>query len=171
MGQLTFTTEEVEHMIARCMTPFRQDVVGDNSISISANTETRYAVDGDARNEAQAPPYMTDRWDTSNNIMTAVTEHDGPVYVADVSFTWTPSASSEGIARIRVYVNDTTPKLIKTYPVHYKGEAAEPMSVLTAWYWGDEAGYDAKNDGIYFTVEFEHAGTITAPSLLIYNTQ
>ena len=46
-----------------------------------------------------------------------------------------------------------------------------PKNVLATWYWGSEVGYDAKNDGVYFTVEFEHDGAITAPSLTIYNTQ
>ena len=168
---MAYAKTQVDNMIARNLTPFRQDVIGDNSIAITANTETQFLVDGDTRNVAQAPSYMTDRWNVSTSIMTATTEYDSPTYVADIGFVWTPDASSEGIAKIRVYINDTTPKLIRTYHVQYKGSDADPMNALVTWYWGTEAGYDAKNDGVYFTVEFEHAGTITAPSVVIYNTQ
>lgn len=168
---MSITQTQFEHMMARNLTPFRQDVIGDNSITISANTETDFAVNGNTRNVSSGPAYMTDRWNTSTSIMTAITEYDSPTYVGDLGFIWTPDASSEGVAKVRVYINDATPKLIRTYTFTYKGSTAFAKNIITTWYWGTETGYDAKNDGIYFTVEFEHAGTITSPSVVIYNTQ
>lgn len=168
---MIITQKQFEDMMSRCLTPFRQDVVGDNSISITANIEAPFLVDGDARNIAQAPDYFTDRWNTTTSVMTASTEYDGPTYVGNVSFIWTPAASSEGTAVVRLYINDTVPKLIGTYGFEYKGASAVPYNIVTTWYWGEEAGYDAKNDGIYYTIEFEHNGTITSPGVNIYNTQ
>lgn len=165
------TKTEVDCMIARMLTPFRQDVVGDNPIAISAGVETRLVINGAARNVSQAPPYMTDRYNTSTDVMTAISEYDGPTYAGDVGFVWTPDASSEGHAAIRVYINDASPKLIRTYEVGYKGASALPLNIGTSWYWGEEDGYDAKNDGVYWTVEFEHDGDLTSPSIVVYNTQ
>ncbi len=177
MGTLTQTFTEVQHMMDRQMNPFRQDVVGDNSIEISADTETLFAVDGDARNVTSGPTYMTDRWDTTNNKMTAVAEYDSPIYVADVGFVWSPDASNAGTLTLRLYIdtsgtrNFATDPNIRTYTKSYKGASDLPLNELATWYWGEEAGYDAKNDGVYFTIEFEHSGDVTSPSLVIYNTQ
>jgi len=168
---MAITQTQFQNMMERNLTPFRQDVVGDNSITILANSETKLIVDGDTRNESQAPAYMTDRWDTVTSIMKATSEYDSPTYVGNVSFIWNPSGQSEGIATIRVYINDASPKLIGTYQVSYKGDSIVPKNIVTTWYWGSELGYDAKNDGIYFTLEFEHSGSVTAPSVNIYNTQ
>ena len=167
-----FTKTQVDNMMDRNLSPFRQDVTGSNTISIaSADTEYRFAVDGAARNEVQAPTYMTNRWDTANNKMTATTEYDHPVYVADVGFVWVPDTPAPGLATLRIWIDDDTPKLIRTYVGDYGGDASVPFNILATWYWGDETGYDAKNDGIYFTVEFENTGDVTSPSLVIYNTQ
>lgn len=167
----TFTQKQVDDMIARQLTPFKQDVVGNNSIAISQNTETVFAVNGLARNESHAPAYFTNRFDTTTYVMNASTEYDSPTYVGNLSFIWTPTASSEGIAIVRLYINDTVPKIIGTYDIDYKGALAIPRNVITTWYWGSEAGYDAKNDGVYWTIQFEHDGTISSPALSIYNTQ
>ena len=178
MGQLTLTTAEIQDMLNRNMTPFRQDVTGSNSISIAvADTEYLFANNGATRNAVSSPAYMTDRWDTTNYKMTAVSEYDHPTYVGDIGFIWTPDASSEGHYHIRVYIDESgtrnfaTDPLIRTYTGTYKGAAAEPRNTIATWYWGDETGYDAKNNGVYFTVEFEHTGDITSPSTVIYNTQ
>ena len=168
---MTVTQTQFERAVDRSSNPFKQDIVGSNSITISAGVEERFVIDGLGRNYSTGPSYMTDRYNTSTNVMTAVTEVDSPVYVATVGFVWTPSASAEGEMKIRVYINDTTPKLIGTYTKSYKGSDPIPKNIITTWYWGSDTGYDAKNDGAYFTIEFEHAGTITVPSLLIYNTQ
>jgi len=171
MGQLTQTFTQVQHMMDRMMTPFRQDVVGNNSISITADTEARLVINGLARNDVSGPAYMTDRWDTTNNKMTAISEYDHPTYVGDVGLNWVPAGSSAGTLTIRVYIDDASPKLIRTYTKSYKGASALPLNEITTWYWGADTGYDAKNDGIYFTLEFEHNGTVTNPSVVIYNTQ
>lgn len=168
---MSYTKTQIDDMIDRMLNPFRQDVVGTNSIAISASVEAVFAVNGLSRNDVSSPAYMTDRWNTSTNIMTAITEYDSPTYSADIGFVWTPDASSSGIAYIRTYINDATPKLIRTHQVSYKGSSAISKNILTSWYWGSETGYDAKNDGVYFTIEFEHSGTISTPSISIYNTQ
>lgn len=174
---MAYTKTQVDNMIDRGLNPFRQDVAGDNTIIISAGTETLFAIDGDARNVSAGPAYMTDRWDTASNKMTAVSEYDGPTYVGDLGFIWSPTAESTGVALVRVYIDTSgtrdfsTDPLIRTYTISYKGDSPIPRNAVTTWYWGEETGYDAKNDGIYFTVEFEHAGTITSPSAVIYNIQ
>ena len=38
------------------------------------------------------------------------------------------------------------------------------------FYLGTEAGYDAKNDGVYFTIEFSGAGKLYDKSLTIFRT-
>lgn len=168
---MAFTKTQVDDMMDRMLNPFRQDVVGTDTINILANDETKISVNGNTRNVTHGPAYMTDRWDTVTSIMKATSEYDSPTYVGDIGFVWTPAASSEGRFLVRVYINDATPKLIRTYRGDYKGASAIPRNILTTWYWGTEAGYDAKNDGIYFTIEFEHNGTLTSPSVVIYNTQ
>lgn len=162
---------QFQDMMARNLTPFRQDVVGDDTINILVSGETKLLVNGNTRNSVQAPSYMTDRWDTVTSIMKATAEYDHPTYVADIGFVWNPAASSEGVAKVRVYINDASPKLIRTYSFNYKGSSSDPVNILATWYWGDEVGFDAKNDGVYFTIEFEHEGTVTSPSVVIYNTQ
>jgi len=168
---MAYTKTQVDDMIARGLTPFKQSVIGDNSIAITANTEARFVCDGDTYNFADGPSYMTDRWDTTNSKMAAITEYDSPTYVADMNFIWTPSASNTGSFILRVYIDDDTPKLIRTYEGAYKGAGATPKGIIATWYWGTDTGYDAKNDGIYFTLEFEHNGTVTVPTLNLYNTQ
>jgi len=171
------TQTQFQDMMERQLTPFRQDVAGDNSISISAGVETLFVNNANARNSVSAPAYMTDRYDTVSNKMTASSEYDGPTYVGDLGVIWTPTASSEGEALVRLYIDTSgtrdfsTDPLIRTYTFNYKGASAIPRNAVTTWYWGEEAGYDAKNDGVYFTLEFAHAGTITSPSCVYYNTQ
>jgi len=168
---MAYTKTQVDDMMDRNLNPFRQDVVGDDSIIILATSPTKLLVNGNTRNAAKAPSYMTDRWNTTTSIMKAISEYDGPTYVGDIGLVYTPTVpNSEGNLTVRVYINDASPKLIRTYTSRYKGSVI-PMNVLTTWYWGEETGYDAKNDGVYFTLEFEHAGTVTAPSIIIYNTQ
>ena len=181
LGALTcfgqFTQTQVDDMIERGLTPFRQDVVGSNSIAISANTETLFVSNGAARNDVTGPAYMTDRWDTTNNKMTAISEYDHPTYVGDIGIVWTPDASSDGTAVVRVYIDDSgtrdfsTDPQIREYTFSYKGASAISRNIVATWYWGTDVGYDAKNDGVYFTLEFEHNGDITNPSVVIYNTQ
>ena len=174
---MAFTKTQVDNMIERSLTPFRQDVTGSNTISISAATETLFVNNGATRNAVSGPDYMTDRWDTTNNKMTASSEYDSPTYVGDIGLVWTPSASSEGVAIVRVYIDTSgtqdfsTDPQIREYTFNYKGASAISRNIVATWYWGEETGYDAKNDGVYFTIEFEHAGSITSPSTVIYNTQ
>jgi hypothetical protein len=129
---MPYTKTQVDNMLDRNLNPFRQDVVdGTHTVgspqAIVANTPVRFSVDGSVRNSAHGPTYFTDRWDTVNNKMTAVTEYDGPVYVADLAWTFDPSSAS--------------------------------------------TGFDAKNDGVYFEIEFDDGGSLYDKSIVIYNTQ
>jgi hypothetical protein len=160
-----------QDMLERMRYPFKQDIAGTNTISISADTETLFLSNGATRNFSEGPAYFTDRYNTTTGVMAATTEYDSPVYAAKLSFNWVPDASSSGILLVRQYINDATPKLIGTYSKSYKGSAAFPESLITDWYWGTETGYDAKNDGVYWTIEFEHDGDVTNPSLLIHHAQ
>jgi len=174
---MVFTKTQVDDMMDRGLNPFRQDVVGSNTIAISAGVETLFVNNGLARNETSGPTYMVDRYDAVNNKMTAVSEYDSPTYVGDIGLVWTPTASAEGLAVVRVYIDTSgtqdfsTDPEIRTYQLSYKGALALTRNIVATWYWGEEAGYDAKNDGVYFTLEFEHAGNVTNPSTVFYNTQ
>ena len=178
MGQLTQTFAEVQDMINRNMNPFRQDVVGSNSIEITGGTETLWINNGLGRNAVSAPSYMTDRWSTANSKMTAISEYDHPTYVADMGLTFTPDTpNSKGIATLRIYIDESgtrnfaTDPLIRTYQSDYDTSVTTSGNIITTWYWGDETGFDAKNNGIYFTITFDHTGDVTNPSTVIYNTQ
>jgi len=178
MGQLTQTFAEVQDMMDRQMTPFRQDIVGTNSIEITGGTETLWVNNGLARNAVSAPAYMTDRWSTSNSKMTAITEYDHPTYVSDTGLIFTPDTpNSKGLVTLRIYIDESgtrnfgTDPIIRTYQSDYDSGVTNNVGVISTWYWGEETGYDAKNNGVYFTVEFEHTGDVTSPSTIIYNTQ
>ena len=174
MGQLTFTTAEVEKLLDGRYNNFRQDVSDSTQTvgspqAITANTEYRLTIDALSRNDVIAPTYMTNRWDTTNNKMAFSTELDSPTYVGDVSFTFDPTASAAGVGTLRVYIDDATPKEIRTYTFDFKG-SPESVNILATWYLGTETGYDAKNDGIYFTVEFDQAGDLYGKGAVIYRT-
>jgi hypothetical protein len=173
---MPYTKTQVDNMLDRNLNPFRQDVVdGTHTVgspqAIVANTPVRFSVDGSVRNSAHGPTYFTDRWDTVNNKMTAVTEYDGPVYVADLAWTFDPSSASTGNVTITVWIDDTTPKKIGTVTKTFKGPSASADGAVLTWYWGDEAGFDAKNDGVYFEIEFDDSGSLYDKSIVIYNTQ
>lgn len=173
---MAYTKTQVDNMIDRMLNPFKQDIADSNHTSgspqaITANTPVRLTIDALARNVVTAPSYMTDRWDAVNNKMTAATEVDSPVYVGDISFRFTPAAAAEGTVKLTLYIDDTVPKLIRTYTSSYKGPADEPLNILATWYWGSETGYDAKNDGIYFEVEFTTNGSLYEKGAVIYMTQ
>lgn len=168
-----FTQEEVEDILDGRLHSFIQDVAHNGTPQVlEDDTEARIVIDGDVanRNFVISPDYMTDRWDGVNNKMTFITEHNTPTYVADINVTFTPVGPSAGMATIRLWIDDpTTPKVIRTITRKYKG-TPESFNALLTWYLGSSDGYDAKNDGIYFTIETEHAGTLTEAGVVIYRT-
>lgn len=175
MGQIKQTTQQAEDALDAILNRFRQDI-GDSAHTVGspqaivAGTEYRVTNDTLGRNAVISPTYMTDRWDATNNKIAVPSEYDEPMYVLDFGFTFDPASASDGTATLRVYIDDATPKLIKTYRTPFKGPAAEQLNFIATWYFGTEAGYDAKNDGIYFTLEFDAAGDLYDKSMTIYRT-
>ena len=170
MGQLTFTTAEVENLLDGRYNSFRQDV-GDSSGAqtiTSSNTRYKFTIDALARNSVTSPAYITDRWDATDNKIALPTELDHPVYVGDLSFTFTPNTSSSGIGVLHVVIDDDDPKTVRSYPFDYKGAVA--LNILATWYLGTEDGYNAKFDGVYFEVEFDDPGSIDNKGAVIYRT-
>jgi hypothetical protein len=170
MGQISLTTTEVEKVLTGRYHSFIQDIADSTAPqAVLADTEYLFTVDGLARNAVVAPDYITSRWDATNNKFAVPEELNTPTYVADLSFTFTPDVSSAGTVIIRVYIDDTVPKQIRSSTRDYKGDPESINTILT-WYLGEEAGYDAKNDGVYFTVEFAVAGSISSKGVVIYRT-
>ena len=120
-------------------------------------------------NDVNAPAYITSRWDTTNNKIAFPEALDKPTYVADTSFIFDPTASAAGKGLIRVYIDDTTPKNIRTYEFEYKS-TPQIVNVIATWYLGEDTGYNAKSDGVYFTVEFDQAGSLYSKGSVIYRT-
>lgn len=178
---MSVTQTQFQDMIERQLTPFRQDLSGTNSIAITGGTETLWANNGLGHENTSAPAYMTDRWDAVNNTMMALTEYDHPTYVVDMGFLFTSDTpNTTGVAVIRIYIDESGTQdfgadpVIRTYRTDYVTGSAPntaQMSVLGTWYWGEELGFDAKMNGVYFTVTFEDSGDITGPTTVIYNTQ
>ena len=174
MGQLSMTTTEVQNTLDARHTPFIQDI-GDATHTVGspqavlANTEYRLTIDGAARNFVSSPAFFTDRWDDTNDKMTFSTALNTQTFVSDIGFTFDPSGGSAGTGQVRVYVDDASPKVLRTYTFDYKG-SPEPVSIVATYYTGTEAGFDVKNDGIYVTVEFESAGDLYNKTMVIYNT-
>jgi len=170
MGQLSFTTAEIESVLDGRYNSFRQDVGDSAGAQTITSSDTRYKLTIDAlgRNSITAPAYLTDRWDATNNKIALPNELDHPVYVGDISFTFTPNTSSAGVGVLHVVIDDDTPKTIRSYPFDYKGAVA--LNILTTWYLGTEAGYNAKDDGVYFDLEFDDSGSINNKGAVIYRT-
>ena len=166
--------EDIDKIIDGRLNNFRQDVAdGLHTLgspqAILANTAYRLTIDGAARNDANAPDYISSRWDTTNNKMAFPDELDKPTYVGDISFIFDPTVSAAGQGVLRVYIDDVAPKLIRTYSFNYKGNP-ETVNIISTWYLGSDAGYDAKNDGVYFEVEFDQAGDLYNKGAVIYRT-
>ena len=176
MGQVSFTTVEIEKLLDGRYNSFRQDVAdsaGAQTIT-AANTEYQYTNNGLTRNDVTAPAYITSRWDGTDSKVAFPEELDSPTYVGDLSFTFNPDAASAGIGVLRIYIDDSgtqnfaTDPAIRAYTFDYKGTT--PLNVLVTWYLGDSAGFDAKNDGVYYTFEFDDSGTVTSKGAVVYRT-
>lgn len=174
MAFLKFTASEIERIIDGRYNNFKQALQGDNTIAISANTEVLFVNNGAISNEVTAPTYITSRWSTTNSKISFSEELDAPTYVVDIAPLFTPTAVNEGSATMRIYIDESgtrdfsTDPLIRTYNSRYKG--TDLVSIVGTWFLGAEVGFDAKNNGVYFTLEFENAGTLSLPYHVIYRT-
>ena len=172
---LSFTGDSVNKVIDGRYNNFRQDIadathtVGSPQ-AIAANTPYRLTIDAALRNDTNAPNYITSRWDATNNKIAFPEELDKPTYVGDISMIFDPTAAAAGKGILRAYIDDaTTPKLIRNYSFNYKA-VPEIVNIITTWYLGTDVGYDAKNDGVYFEVEFDQAGSLYSKGAVIYRT-
>lgn len=170
----TFTQTEVTNILDGRYHSFIQDIadsehtIGDPQ-DIDADTEYLFTIDALARNFVIAPDYMTDRWDAVNSKIAPSTEMNTPTYVADIGFTFAPTVSAAGTVTVRMYIDDASPKQIRSYQFSFKGTPENVNQIMT-WYLGTDAGYDAKNDGVYITVEFSAAGELYSKTAVIYHT-
>lgn len=151
-----------------------QDVVGDNytsgsPLAITANTEYTFTCNGNTRNFKSFPSHITNFWNTVTNIGSFSELVDTKMIVATPKFVFSPSTASAGKITVRVYVNDTVPKVLDAKIVDYKAVASKVSQLLT-FYTGTEAGYDVKNDGVFFTVEADQNGDLYDTSIIIYRT-
>jgi len=171
---LPWTGAEVQKIIdGRLHSPI-QDVVGDNytvgsPLAVSASTEYDFVSNGNVRNFKVFPDHITNIWDTSTNIATFSGFENTPEIVANVSFMWDPDVAAAGIMTVKVYVNETSPILIKETNIDYKATTGKLTGLLT-FYAGDVTGFDVKNKGVSFKIESSAAGNLYDPSIEIYRT-
>lgn len=174
MGKLKFSTADINKLLDGRYNNFKESVIGDNTIAVTANTEFLFVNNGASEIKITSPEYITSRWDFTNSKISMPEELDSPSYVIDISPYFTPSTGSEGAVTMRIYIDEsgtrdyTSDPLIRTYNVRQKG--ADLVSIVGTWFFGDDVGFDAKNNGVYFTLEFENNGTISVPFHVIYRT-
>jgi len=167
MGVIKFTTSELEKVIDGRYNNFRQVVSHGSSVAVDNTNEFVMPIDGTgASASVVAPTYITSRWDATNYKIAFPDEMDSPNYEAVISFTFDPDASSAGIGTLRAYIiGDTVPtpatdNLISVHGFDYKG-APEYATESVSWFLGEGTGYDAKNKGVYFTLQFDKVGDVT----------
>lgn len=175
MGVIKFSTVELENVIDGRYHSFVQDIAdGQHTVgspqAITGGVEYPLTIDALERNAVVSPTYITSRWDAVNDKIAFPEELNTPMYTADISFTFDPTVSAAGDAIIRAYIDDSiTPKVIRSISHQYKADP-ESINAILSWYLGEEAGYDAKNDGVYFTVEFEADGVLYNKGAVIYRS-
>lgn len=175
-----FTQTEVDNIVDGRMNSFRQGV-GDSTYTVGsplalvAGVEVLLTNDALAVNDVTSPDYIASRWDELTSKLAMPDEYDAPTYVNDLQFTYDPSVAAAGKILIRVYIDESgtrdfsTDPLIRTYTADYKA-AAEQVGAVTTWYFGDTTGFDAKNNGVYFTVEAEANGSLYGAFFSLYRT-
>jgi hypothetical protein len=172
--QLPFTATQITKILdGRLHSPI-QDVVGDNwtvgvPLEMTAGVEYDFEVNGNTRNFSILPDHITMIWNTSTNIATFSEFLNTPEIVANVQFTFNPDTAADGQITVRVYVNETSPILIKEVVYPYKA-VTESYTALLTFYAGDSTGFDVKNKGVYFTVEATGNGDMYDPAIEIYRT-
>jgi len=174
MGKLDFTTEEINNLLDGRYNNFKESVIGDNTIAVTGESEFLFINNGLTEVKVTSPAYITSRWNKTLSKISMPEELDSPTYVIDISPYFTPSSGNEGGVTMRIYIDESgtrdfaTDPLIRTYNVRQKG--SDLVSIVGTWFFGDDAGFDAKNNGVYFTLEFENSGTISVPFHVIYRT-
>lgn len=178
--QLPFTGEEVKNVLDGRYNSFVH-AIGDSLYTqasprtLLANTEYHLTNDTLATNNTSAPTYITSRWNTTDNKISMPEELDSPVYVNDITLTFAPQSANTGKGLLRVYIDESGTQdfandpLIRAYQFDYKG-VPEPISEITTWFFGSDIGFDAKNNGVYFTIESELAGNLYDVFFSIYRT-
>lgn len=180
MGQVKFTTTQIEQVLDGRFNSFRQALNDSQYVLATPRAlldSTQYVItnNGGLSNEVTSPTYITSRWDSTNNKIAMPEELDNPTYVNDLTFTFDPTSPSPGEGTVRVYIDEsgtrdfTTDPLIRSYPFDFKADP-EPVSVISTWFFGDATGFDAKNNGVYFTVEVSLAGDLYGTFFSIYRT-
>jgi len=174
MDKLDFTITEVNQTLDGRMNSFRESLLGNNTIALVANTETLFVNNGAVSEEVTAPTYITSRWDKVNSKIAMPEELDHPTYVFDMAPLFTPASGNLGTFILKVYIDESgtrdfsTDPRIRTYKTTQKG--TDYISMVATWFFGESIGYDAKNKGIYFTIESDIGGTISEPYHVDYRT-
>lgn len=177
---IPFTGAEVVKVIDGRYNSYRQ-AIGDSQytealpLALSANSEVLLTNNASLSNSVTSPAYITSRWNTTSNKIAMPEELDSPTYVNDLTLSFNPSVAAAGKGIIRVYIDEsgtrdfTSDPLIRSYDFNYKS-TVEPVSVVSTWFFGDDTGYDAKNNGIYFTIETDANGDLYEIFFSIYRT-
>lgn len=177
---LGFTGKEINDVIDGRYNSFRQ-AIGDSQytvgspLAVPANTETLLTNDALLSSDVSAPSYITSRWDATNSKIAMPEELDAPTYVNDITLTFDPTVSAAGKGVIKLYIDESgtrdfsTDPLIRSYDFEYKS-VAEAVSIISTWFFGDATGFDAKNNGVYFTIETDANGDLYEIFFSIYRT-
>jgi hypothetical protein len=180
MAVINFTAAQLEKAAAYRLTPPTSDIVDGQYTSGSPKAITagvEYRMDFDEAqllrnfsNGFTTQTGVTKMYDFTNKVGYYQEIEDTPTIVALPNCLFIPSSANAGECIIRMYVNETAPILHDQAIVGYKGIVAEKMGDLFSFYLGDEAGYQIKSKGAYFTFEFEHNGSQYTEALYQYLT-
>ena len=167
MGQLTFTTAEVEKLLDGRYNNFRQIVSHSVSVAVDNTDEFVLPINGlGTFASVVSPDYITSRWDGTNYKFAIPEELDSPNYSAVVSFIFDPDVAAVGEGTLRAYIiGDTVPtpatdNIIYADGFDYKA-APEYVTRNISFFLGSDTGYDAKNKGVYFTIQLDKTGDLT----------
>lgn len=169
-----FTGEETDKIIdGRYHSPI-DDCVGDDwtigsPLVASAGVEYDFVCNGNIRHFKVFPDHITKMWDTTLNIATFSEFLNTPEIVSTPQFTFAPTVAAAGTITVRAYVNEDTPLVIKEIVIPYKATVTDVSALLT-YYAGDAVGFDVKNKGTKFTIEFSGAGNVYNNSIENYRT-
>lgn len=164
---MALTNTDCIKALDKAINPFIHDVADATHTSgapqaITAGVEYRFTIDAVARNFRQNPEHLADAgngWDATNNKIAMPDVMNVQSVIGRINMVFDPASASEGKVVVRTYIDDATPKLINEEVSLYKS-IPERVNLEISWYTGTETGYDAKSDGVYFTVEFDSNGDL-----------
>ena len=178
--QLPFTGDTIKKIASYRATPPAQDLVDGVYTDASPRAITsgvEYKLIFDSGNLAREfsngfsdNTGITTMWNFTDNVTSYSELLDTPTMVALPNCYFQPSSANAGDCIIRMYVNETSPILMDQAIVGYKGTTYEKMGDLFSYYLGDEAGFQVKTKGVYFTFEFEHNGNMKDMGIFHYLT-